>query len=206
MKTIAHLLLAHGAGQGMGSEFMQQAKLSFAEQGIQVHLFDFPYMQKAKALDKKRPPDRMPKLEEAYLSQLQQLQQLQQQVGDQLPIFIGGKSMGGRVASHLLTQTDIKVAGGIALGYPFHPPGKQDKLRIAHFPDLCKPLLIAQGERDTFGKRAFVEALPLPSTVQVTWVSAGDHSFKATKASGIQWHDNIKAAAIAAKEFVQDVA
>ncbi len=167
-------VFAHGAGAGMEHAFMQHVALGLAEKGIQVVRFNFPYMVKRSEDGKKRPPDRAPKLLEAF-------EQIIAEYADQ-PIVIGGKSMGGRMAS-LLAENPL-VAGIACLGYPFHPPGKPEKYKGEHLADLAKPCLILQGERDTFGKREEFEHFSLSQSVTVEFVPDGDHSFKPRKSSG----------------------
>lgn len=173
----ATMVLAHGAGAGMGSDFMVAFAEGLASRDIETILFNFPYMQKRAEDGKKRPPDRAPKLLECY-------RQVLDSVSNNGPLFIGGKSMGGRIASMLLAEDNGVADGLVLLGYPFAPPGKPEKLRVDHFPDIQKPTLILQGERDVFGGRPFVESLSLPDNFEVTWLPDGDHSFKPRKASG----------------------
>ncbi|GAM60575.1 hydrolase of the alpha/beta-hydrolase fold [Vibrio ishigakensis] len=172
--TWANFIFAHGAGAGMESEFMQTITEKLTQHGVSVYLFDFPYMQKTKELGKRRPPDKMDKLEQAFLSEISQLDA-------SIPLFIGGKSMGGRVASMILEKTEAQ--GCMCLGYPFHPPGKPEKLRTEHLLELKKPLLVVQGEKDTFGKRDEVEGYPLSESIKVVYLQDGDHSFKPPKRS-----------------------
>lgn len=189
----ARLLLAHGAGAPMDSEFMDTISICLAEQGIAIRRFEFPYMQKRREDGKKRPPDRAPALLAAFAEQLAAMP------GGQ-PVLIGGKSMGGRMASML--AVDHRVAGVVCLGYPFHPPGKPEKLRVDHFARVQSPVLICQGERDSFGTRAEVEALSLPAQVQLAWLPDGNHDLKPRKASGLSHEDNLLACAKAVDEFV----
>ena len=107
------------------------------------------------------------------------------------------------MASILACEQAVK--GVIAFGYPFHPPGKHDKLRTAHFSDLLAPLFVIQGERDTFGNREFVSALPLPDTVTVDWISNGDHSLVPTKRSGLTSDQNWQQAALFAVAHINEV-
>jgi len=167
-------VFAHGAGAGMEHAFMQHVALGLAEKGIQVVRFNFPYMVKRSEDGKKRPPDRAPKLLEAF-------EQIIAEYADQ-PIVIGGKSMGGRMAS-LLAENPL-VAGIACLGYPFHPPGKPEKYKGEHLAALTKPCLILQGERDTFGKREEFEHFSLSQIITVEFIPDGDHSFKPRKSSG----------------------
>ena len=189
----AQLIFAHGAGAGMDSEFMVTMADKLAQLGINVGLFDFEYMQQAKAEGKKRPPQRAPKLLEYFHKVIANAE-------PDLPLFIGGKSMGGRMASMLACDVDVK--GVLAFGYPFHPPGKLDKLRIEHFPDLKAPLAIIQGERDTFGKKDEVESYPICDNVTTYWIPDGDHSLVPRKASGLTQQQNWQTAAEFASQFI----
>jgi predicted alpha/beta-hydrolase family hydrolase len=195
-KPIAQFIFAHGAGQGLESEFMQTVANLLAEQQISVGLFDFEYMQKAKALGKRQPPQRAPKLIDYYRHVLTSVQ-------PDLPLFIGGKSMGGRMASML--ATDPVCHGVIAFGYPFHPPGKSDKLRIEHLPELAVPMLVIQGERDTFGNVTEVPHYELGPRVSLAWINDGDHSLVPRKATGLSALDNWRSAAVCARSFINKV-
>lgn len=163
------LVLAHGAGAGQRHPFMVAYARALAERGVDVVTFDFPYMQQGRRL-----PDKAPVLEECYLLAIARARE---QVGRER-LVIGGKSMGGRIATHLGAQGVDELTGIVALGYPLHPPGKPEQLRVAHFPQMRVPLLIVQGERDTFGTPAELEPqlAPIPSTVRLHVVPGGDHS------------------------------
>ena len=195
---IARVLLAHGAGAGNKHEFMQQFAQRLVELNIEVISFNFPYMQTVYDLDKKRPPNTNKILIEHFLSEIEA-------IPNDLPLFICGKSMGGRVASQVITQNDIKVKACIVFGYPFIPPGKPEKLeqRMAHFNDINKPIFILQGERDTFGGLTLLKELTLPSNFELSWVKSGDHSFKPLKSSGLTSFDNISFAAEKTVQFIQ---
>jgi predicted alpha/beta-hydrolase family hydrolase len=160
--AIARFIFAHGAGAGMDSDFMRDVANQLAALQIEVLRFNFPYMQIMSESGKRRPPTRMPTLLEAYLAIVEQHK-------TDLPLFIGGKSMGGRAATMLGTQaqTQGKINGVIALGYPFHPSGKPEKLRIDHLPDLLAPCLIVQGERDALGNKAEIAGYDLPESLQL---------------------------------------
>ncbi|MFZ9901882.1 MAG: alpha/beta family hydrolase [Vulcanococcus sp.] len=183
----ATLVLAHGAGAPMESPFMNQIADGLAQRHWRVVRFNFPYMVRSVQSGKKAAPDRLPTLISAFEAEVRAA------AADGMPLWIGGKSMGGRIASLILDQvaTEAGVQGGICLGYPFHPPGQPDKLRTEHLQTLKTPCLILQGERDSFGKRGEVEGYGLAKSIQVSWVSAGDHSFKPTKSSGLSWEDNL---------------
>ena len=184
------LLLAHGAGAPMDSPFMAAIAGGLAERGWQVLRFEFPYMARQRQTGRRCAPDRLPKLEQALREQVAL-------AGAGAPLLIGGKSMGGRVASLLVDELADAgaVIGCACLGYPFHPPGKPQQLRTAHLAALRTPTLILQGERDTFGRRAEVETYTLSPQIDLQWLSAGDHSFKPTVASGRSEVQNLELAA-----------
>lgn len=194
LAPIANFVFAHGAGAGKDSDFMNSVAQQLAEKGVNVYRFNFEYMQKALKLNRRHPPNKIDQLC-AYFNQV-----IEQTPSD-LPLFIGGKSMGGRVASMILSQS--KAQGTICFGYPFHPPGKQDKLRIAHLQDLDKPMLILQGERDTFGTRSEISGYSLSTHVSCEFLSDGDHSLKPRKASGLTHAENIESATDKAVCFIK---
>jgi predicted alpha/beta-hydrolase family hydrolase len=195
---IARFIFAHGAGAGMDSDFMAEIANRLAALQIEVLRFNFPYMQIMSESGKRRPPTRMPTLLEAYLAVVEKHK-------TDLPLFIGGKSMGGRAATMLATQSELdgKVKGVIALGYPFHPSGKPEKLRIDHLPDLTAPCLIVQGDRDALGNKAEIEGYNLPDKVQLVYLTDGDHSFKPRKASGVTLQGNIDTAIEQIQSFIK---
>jgi hypothetical protein len=193
--AIAQFIFAHGAGAGSGSDFMQHMAKLISAQGIDVGLFDFEYMQIAKQTQKRRPPERAPKLLAYYEQVLTNAQ-------PNLPLFIGGKSMGGRMASMLACTSTQPIAGVLAFGYPFHPPGKLDKLRTDHFADIPCPFLVLQGERDTFGTREELKTLSMPKQPSYVWLSDGDHSLKPRKKSGVSELQNRETAALEASKFI----
>jgi predicted alpha/beta-hydrolase family hydrolase len=191
------LLLAHGAGQGMDAEFMADMAQQLAVAGLRVVRFDFPYMQRIRAEGKRRPPDRAPVLLDAWRTQIAAL------VAQGVPrtrLLIGGKSMGGRMAS--LIADEQRVAGLVCLGYPFHPPGKPDKLRTEHLETIRTPTLICQGERDPFGTRDEVVGYDLSDAISLAWLPDGEHSFKPRKASGYSEADNLEKAVRLIMDFV----
>ena len=181
-KPIANFVFAHGAGAGQNSEFMQLIANGIAKQNINVIRFNFAYMQLAQELGKRRPPDRADKL-------IVHFNAVVSGIDKSLPIFIGGKSMGGRMASMLLEKSN--ALGCICMGYPFHPPGKREKLRTEHLLAINKPVLILQGERDTFGTREEVDTFNLSERVELSYLADGDHSFKPRKASGATLEANL---------------
>lgn len=168
------VVLAHGAGAPMDSDFMNVIAAGLADQGLRVARFEFLYMIKRRDDGKRRPPDRAPVLLQSYLDVAAEL-------GPE-NLIIGGKSMGGRIAS--MVADEAGVAGLVCLGYPFHPPGKPDKLRTEHLAGLKTPALILQGERDPFGKREEVAGYTLSKSIDVAFLPDGDHDLKPRKASG----------------------
>ena len=194
----ATLLLAHGAGAGMDSPFMAAVATGVAQRGWRVVRFAFPYMAHIALTGQRRPPDRLPKLLEAFRQQ----KALALAEHPNRPLFIGGKSLGGRVAS-LLADELPAVSGCLCLGYPFHPPGRPEQLRTEHLQQLRTPTLILQGERDSFGKRGEVDSYPLSQAIEVEWIAAGDHSFKPNRSSACSEADNWQTAAEACDRFMR---
>ncbi|NVN81816.1 MULTISPECIES: alpha/beta family hydrolase [unclassified Vibrio] len=188
-------IFAHGAGAGMDHEFMQSVAKGLAFKGIRVIRFNFPYMIKRAEDGKRRPPDRAPKLLEAYQEIIEQC--------DADKLVIGGKSMGGRMASHL-SELD-KVVAMACLGFPFHPPGKPEKYKGEHLAELTKPCLILQGERDTFGKREEFADFNLSDSIRVEFIPDGDHSFKPRKSSGYTEQQNIALTVEKLSAFIKEV-
>lgn len=179
--TLGRLLLAHGAGAGHQSPFMRQYVTSLASRGVQVLCIDFPYMQQMLETGTRRPPPPIAQTLEQFSEWYALLSGLFTE-----PLWVGGKSMGGRVATLLASQPTYEQAlpGVIVAGYPFHPTKAPDKLRLDHWPGIECPLLVLQGERDPFGTRDEVESYQLPSNVQLGWLKDGDHDFKPRRISG----------------------
>jgi len=195
---LARLILAHGAGAGKHHDFMQAMASQLTGHNIEVVLFNFPYMQTMMETGKRRPPDKAEKLLSHFAALIDEVAKIQTSV----PTFIGGKSMGGRMATMVLDESE-SIIGAIAFGYPFHPPGKPEKLRTAHLETLKKPLLILQGERDTFGTKDEVSAYALSSTIAVSYLTDGDHSFKPRKQSGFTLETHIECAAKSTADFIK---
>lgn len=186
------IVLAHGAGAHMDSEFMEAFANGLAERGLRVARFEFPYMVKRRDDGKRRPPDRAPVLLDAYLGVAAEL-------GPE-NLIIGGKSMGGRIAS--MVADEAGVAGLVCLGYPFHPPGKPEKLRTEHLETLKTPALILQGERDPFGRRDEVTGYKLSESIDIEFLPDGDHDLKPRKASGRTGAENRSEAIERIAEFI----
>jgi uncharacterized protein len=166
---LALLVLAHGAGAGQQHPFMTSLAKGFAARGIDVVTFDFPYMRARKKI-----PDRAPVMEQAFSEVIGAARQW----STAARFFIGGKSMGGRMATHLGAARLEGLSGIVVFGYPLHPPGKPDQLRAAHLPSITAPVLILQGERDAFGtpqeSKPPLDSMTVP--VELHIVQGGDHS------------------------------
>ena len=169
------LVLAHGAGAPMDSPFMTGVTERLAAMGHRVARFEFPYMARRRAEGTKRPPDRQPILLDSWRKVIGHL-------GGAENVVIGGKSMGGRMAS--LIAAEMPVRGLLCLGYPFHPPGKPAKTRTEHLAALDVPGLILQGTRDPFGRPDEIAAYQLSDRTTVHWIEDGDHDLKPRKSSG----------------------
>lgn len=184
------LVLAHGAGQGMDSEFLTAFAKGLATRGtniggLRVVRFEFPYMQAIGRGGKRRPPDREAVLIDAWHAVINSLSD---HGVSRKRLVIGGKSLGGRIASLIADQAG--VAGLICLGYPFHPPGRPTKTRTEHLKQLRTPTLICQGTRDPFGDPMQVQDYELSDSIRFCWLEDGDHGFKPRKASGLTEKDH----------------
>ena len=187
------LALAHGAGAPMDSTFMNAFARGLGEKGLRVARFEFPYMRLRRETGKSKPPDREPALREAWLQVIAEL-------GGGEKLVIGGKSMGGRMAS--LVADEAGVRGLVCLGYPFHPVGKPDRLRTAHLAALRTPTLIVQGTRDAFGTPEEVSGYELSPAIRIIWLEDGDHSWKPRASSGRTEKQNLAEGVEAVAEFV----
>ncbi|HEU4936260.1 MAG TPA: alpha/beta family hydrolase [Vicinamibacterales bacterium] len=167
----AALVLAHGAGGGQLSAFMVEAARGFASRGVTTATFDFPYITA-----RRKVPDRAPVLEQAWREAVEAARV----ESAPLPLFIGGKSMGGRIATHVAAQKTVGTLSGVLLlGYPLHPPGRPEQRRDAHLPDIVEPMLFVQGEKDAFGRTEEIKALlPTLQRADVHEIAGGDHSFR----------------------------
>ena len=163
------LILAHGAGAAMDSAFMEFVAAALGERGIRVLRFEFPYMAKRRVDGSRRPPDREVTLLGTWRDAVAEC-------GSAAP-FIGGKSMGGRMAS--MVADEVGAAGLVCLGYPFHPPGQPAKTRTAHLESLRTPALIVQGTNDAFGTRDDVANYTLSDSIRIHSVEGGNHDLVA---------------------------
>ena len=203
------VILGHGAGANQLSPFMRLFASGLAERGFDAMTFNFVYLEQGR-----RVPDPKAKLESCYSAVIEKAREHKKLKGNRLAI--GGKSMGGRIASQVAAgendralpdgrasansvsgrSASTEIAALICLGYPLHPPGRPDKLRDAHLKDIRAPILIVQGSRDAFGApeelREVIKRLHLPATLHV--IEGGDHSFKVPKGLGVpqaQVYENV---------------
>ena len=186
-------IMAHGAGAPMDSEWMNNLTEELLKKNIQIGRFDFPYMQERRASGKKRPPNSTPILQQAW-------QEIFESAPADVPIFVGGKSMGGRIASLMVDQW--KTNGLICLGFPFHAPGKPPGDRIDHLKLIKTPTLIIQGERDLMGSKIEVNSYSLSKKIKIHFLTDGDHSFKPRKKSGAELQQHLVEAANEIHKFM----
>jgi predicted alpha/beta-hydrolase family hydrolase len=191
-------LCAHGAGAGMGTPFLETIARLLGERGIAVLRFEFAYMARRGETGTRGRVPRAEGLVDEYRAAVAG-------APAGAPLLIGGKSMGGRVASLLADEMWAagRIAGLVCLGYPFHPPKKSEQLRTAHLEGLRCPALIVQGERDPFGSRAEVEALRLSPAIRFHWAGDGDHDLGPRGGSGFTRAANLAAAADAVAAFAR---
>lgn len=176
------IVLAHGAGAAMDSPFMEEMAHALCERSFRVVRFEFPYMQEKRATGKRTRPDFPSVLEAAWRRVIEQL-------GDPSSLVIGGKSMGGRIASMVADNAGVK--GLVCLGYPFHPAGRPGTLRVSHLERLATPALFVQGERDALGRREEISGYTLSKSIRIVYMADGDHSFKPRKTSGTSPAENM---------------
>jgi predicted alpha/beta-hydrolase family hydrolase len=188
------VVLAHGAGAPMDSGFMAAFATGLGERGMRVARFEFPYMLHRRETGSRRPPDR-----EAVL--LQTWREAVAALGGGSACVIGGKSMGGRMAS--MVADELGVPGLVCLGYPFHAPGRPEKPRIAHLQSLRTPALIVQGTRDPFGSQGEVAAYGLSSAIRVLWMEDGNHDLEPRSSPGRTRSQNWEEAMDAVSEFIK---
>jgi predicted alpha/beta-hydrolase family hydrolase len=197
----ARLLLAHGAGAAMDSATMTAIAGALAATGLRVLRFEFAYMAARRTGGRGGPP-RAEKLMPEYLAAVDA-------VGPGSPLLIGGKSMGGRVASMVADQLHDagRIAGLFCLGYPFHPPGRPGQLRTAHLESLQTPAVIVQGTRDPFGTQQDVAEYRLSPRIEIAWVEDGDHDLRPRKGvTGVTAAEALAAVAARVRAFAAGLA
>jgi predicted alpha/beta-hydrolase family hydrolase len=190
------VLLAHGAGAAMDSAFMQLVAEGLARAGLYVARFEFPYMAARRTRGERRGPDRPPVLMQAFRDAVAEF-------GGPKRLVVGGKSMGGRIAS--MVADELAVSGLVVFGYPFHPPKKPNALRTRHLLELATPALFVQGTRDEFGTREEVATYSLSSQIELSWIEDGDHSLKPRKRAGLDASQALDGAIATAAAFVKRV-
>lgn len=196
------ILLAHGAGAPMDSASLNATAAALGKAGFRVARFEFDYMAGRRHQAGRRPPPRADKLNPEYLAAVAAL-------GAKGPLIIGGKSMGGRVASMVADELAASghVSGLLCLGYPFHPPAKPDQLRTAHLVGLETPTLIVQGTRDEFGGREEVSSYELSPAIEFLWLEDGDHDLKPRqRVSGFSTADHLRTMAETVSAWAQRLA
>jgi len=199
-----HILLAHGAGAPMTSPFLETMTRLLIEREFSVSRFEFAYMARRREDGKRRPPPKAELLVSEYRTAVEGL-------GSKLEpgatLLIGGKSLGGRVASLVADElfAQGRIRGLVCLGYPFHPPGKPETLRTAHLERLRCPALLVQGERDPFGARSEVEGYRLAPSIRIHWAGDGDHDLRPRGGSGFARAGNLTAAADAIRDFAREL-
>ncbi len=194
------LLLAHGAGAPMTSPFLDRFAGLLAASGLLVTRFEFPYMAARRSGGKRTPPPRAELLTGDYEAAVSEASAT---LAEGQRLAIGGKSLGGRVASLIADRLFRKgrIAGLVCLGYPFHPPGKPDQLRTAHLAALACPTLIVQGERDPFGTREEVAGYSLSPSIRVIWIAGAGHDLIVGRNPAART-ESLAGAADAVEEFV----
>ena len=192
-KASISVALAHGAGAPMDSAFMAFFAVGLAARGYRLVRFEFPYMAARRRDGGRRPPDRPNVLLDTWQSLIDRL-------GPER-LVIGGKSLGGRMASMIADATGVRAL--VCLGYPFHPPGQPEKLRIAHLRTLRTPALILQGTRDPFGTRDEIVRLPLSPAIHLHFLEDGDHGFTPRAASGGSERQNWEEALAVLSRFLE---
>ena len=193
------ILLAHGSGAPMDSASMNAAAAALAAEGLRIARFEFPYMAARRTEGSRRPPPKAETLNPEFRAAVDAL-------GAKGKLVIGGKSMGGRVASMVADDlhAEGRIAGLLCLGYPFHPPEKPTQLRTTHLMALKTPTLICQGTRDPFGTKDEVPAYGLPASIRLLWLEDGDHDLKPRKSiSGFSAADHLATMAKTVKAWVE---
>ncbi|MFO1088484.1 MAG: alpha/beta fold hydrolase [Hyphomicrobiales bacterium] len=186
------LVLAHGAGAPMDSPFMQAIASLLAAEGVRVARFEFAYMAGRRTDGRKRPPSPKPALIAEFLAVLESLPK---------PLFVGGKSLGSRIACEAAIARRDAVKGIVCLGFPFHPPGHPEKERDELLRTAPIPSLVVQGESDPFGTRAEAASLKIPKSASLEWIIEANHDLVPPKRTGVSRDEAWRQAAIAIAAF-----
>jgi len=190
------IALAHGAGAPMDSPSLEALATGLAAEGLRVARFEFPYMRARRTGGRRGAPDREPVLLDTWRAAVAEL-------GGGGSLVIGGKSMGGRMASRIADE--VGARGLVCLGYPFHPPGKPEQTRTVHLEHLRTPTLVVQGSRDPFGTPEDIAGYRLSPAIRILWLEDGDHSFKPRVSSGRTERQNLREAVDAVAGFVRSL-
>jgi hypothetical protein len=195
------ILLAHGAGAPMTGPFLEELASGLAGRGHRVACFEFDYMAARRSTGKRRPPPKAELLLGEYTDAIADVSRTLRS-GQQL--IIGGKSLGGRVASMIAPKEfeNGRVSALICFGYPFHPPNKPLVLRTTHLETLACPALFIQGECDPFGSRAEIESYRLAKSIRFAWIENGDHDLKSRRGRSPTAGNGIARAAMLASRFI----
>lgn len=193
----ATVIFAHGAGADKSSDFLNIVSEQLLSRNINVLRFNFPYMDKRLQDGKRRPPDRMPKL-------LACLVQVIAENKTNIPLYLMGKSMGGRVAATLAKTNSDGICGVICLGYPFHPQKQPDKLRLEALQNVIKPVLIIQGDRDALGNKCEIERYEISTRCQIHFLPDGDHDLKPRVKSGYTHQQHLNSAITLINGFIDE--
>nr|WP_179951244.1 alpha/beta family hydrolase [Halomonas lactosivorans] len=194
--SAGRLLIAHGAGAGQHSPYMSELRDALAGQGVQTLAIEFAYMQRMQREGRRIPPPPVDRLVE----ELSQWCDILTHPQEGTP-WLGGKSLGGRVASLLAARE--QAAGLVLCGYPFHPPRRPDDLRLAHWPRIACPTLVVQGSRDPFGTRDEVAQYELAVRGRIHWLEDGDHDWKPRQRSGRTQAELIEEGAVVIAAFMR---
>ena len=200
-KTRATIVFAHGAGGAMDTPWMNSLAEAFAAQGIRLARFEFRYMAARRDGHGKAPPPKAEKLVGEYRDVIAS-------IAADGPLVIGGKSMGGRIASMIADEMfdQRQIAGLLCVGYPFHPINKPTQLRTAHLADLKTPTLICQGTRDAFGSVEEVAAYGLSSKIELLWLDDGNHDLMPRKRiSGFSLDDHLDTVALTTARWLAQI-
>jgi hypothetical protein len=193
----ALVIFAHGAGADKSHEFMEQVSRYLNDHGINVIRFNFSYMDVRLAQGNRRPPDRMQKLLECF-------ETIIEEVKTDLPVFLAGKSMGGRVAATLARDKTLNAQGVMCLGYPFHPQKKPEKLRLEPLQETQKPILILQGTRDALGNEEEISSYELSDKCRLVFFTDGDHNLKPRVKSGFTHIEHVQEAVNEMMRFIDE--
>ena len=194
-------LLAHGAGRGAASPFLETVAQGVVNSGVRVVRFNFPYMEKMLQTGKRKSPNSGNVLRKSFSDVV--LHCIEREQVPSKYIIVAGKSMGARAASMIADQH--QVAGVVCLSYPFHPPRKPEPLRITHLQRIQTPTLICQGERNPNGRREEVQQYSLSKSVQFHWLADGDNNFKPRQNSDRSQEENMADAIKAINRFIDSL-